>query len=75
MPEKVSQHLLDRLAEIQDPRNNKAKRHPLKSILGLNIIAFMTGHPSQLRHEPNQNSQEHSVGHTRKHLVPQQYIT
>ncbi len=44
MPEKVSQHLLDRLAEIQDPRNNKAKRHPLKSILGLNIIAFMTGH-------------------------------
>ena len=44
MPEKVSRHLLDRLAEIQDPRNNKGKRHPLKSILGLNIIGFMTGH-------------------------------
>lgn len=36
--------MLDRLAEIQDPRNNKGKRHPLKSILGLNIIGFMTGH-------------------------------
>ena len=44
MPEKDSRHLLDRLAEIQDPRNNKGKRHPLKSILGLNIIGFMTGH-------------------------------
>ena len=44
MSKKVSQHLLDRLAEIQDPRNNKGKRHRLKSILGLNIIGFMTGH-------------------------------
>ncbi len=44
MPEKDSRHLLDRLAEIQDPRNEKGKRHPLNSILGLNIIGFMTGH-------------------------------
>ena len=27
-----------------DPRNEKGKRHPLNSILGLNIIGFMTGH-------------------------------
>ncbi len=44
MPEKNSRHLLDRLAEIQDPRNNKGKRHPLNSILGLVLIGFMTGH-------------------------------
>ena len=44
MPEKNSQHLLDRLAEIQDPRNDKGKRHPLNSILALSIIGFMSGH-------------------------------
>ena len=44
MPEKDSRHLLDRLAEIQDPRNDKGKRHPLNSILGLNIVGFMSGH-------------------------------
>ena len=44
MPEKNSRHLLDRLAEIHDPRNDKGKRHPLNSILGLVIIGFMTGH-------------------------------
>ena len=37
MPEKNSRHLLDRLAEIQDPRNDKGKRHPLNSILALSI--------------------------------------
>ncbi len=30
MPEKNSRHLLDRLAEIQDPRNNKGKRGCVK---------------------------------------------
>ena len=44
MPEKNSRHLLDRLAEIQDPRNEKGKRHPLNSILGLIIIGLMSGH-------------------------------
>ena len=44
MPEKDSRHLLDRLAKIEDPRNEKGKRHPLNSLLGLNIIGFMTGH-------------------------------
>ena len=44
MTENNSRHLLDRLAEIEDPRNAKGKRHPLNSILGLNIIGFMTGH-------------------------------
>ena len=44
MTENNSRHLLDRLAEIEDPRNEKGKRHPLNSILGLIMIGFMTGH-------------------------------
>ena len=44
MTENNSRHLLDRLEEIKDPRNEKGKRHPLNSILGLNIIGFMCGH-------------------------------
>ena len=44
MTENNSRHLLDRLAEIEDPRNEKGKRHPLNSILGLNIIGFLSGH-------------------------------
>ena len=44
MTENNSRHLLDRLAEIVDPRNEKGKRHPLNSILGLIIIGFLTGH-------------------------------
>ncbi len=40
MSEKNSRHLLDRLAEIHDPRNDKGKRHPLNSILGLVIIGL-----------------------------------
>ena len=44
MQEKDSLHLLDRLAAIQDPRKDKGKRHPLNSILALNIIGFMCGH-------------------------------
>ena len=40
MTENHSRHLLDRLAEIEDPRNDKGKRDPLNSILGLNIIGF-----------------------------------
>ncbi|RKU08227.1 hypothetical protein C6501_16890 [Candidatus Poribacteria bacterium] len=39
-----SRHLLDRLAEIEEPRNEKGKRHPLHSLLGLVIISFMSGH-------------------------------
>ena len=44
MSKKDSRHLIDRLAEIEDPRKNKGKRHPLNSILGLIIIGFMCGH-------------------------------
>ena len=44
MSKKNSRHLLDRLAHIQDPRNNKGKRHPLNAILGLIIIGFISGH-------------------------------
>ena len=44
MTENNSRHLLDRLAEIEDPRNPKGKRHPLNSILALNIIGFLSGH-------------------------------
>ena len=32
------------LAEVVDPRNNKGKRHPLESILGLLVVGFMCGH-------------------------------
>ncbi|RKU19941.1 hypothetical protein C6501_01000 [Candidatus Poribacteria bacterium] len=35
--------VLDRLAEIEEPRNEKGRRHPLHSILGLVIIGFMSG--------------------------------
>ncbi|RKU17211.1 hypothetical protein C6501_04745, partial [Candidatus Poribacteria bacterium] len=44
MPEKDSRHLLDRLAEIEDPRKKKGKRHPLHSLLGLVLIGIMSGH-------------------------------
>ena len=44
MPEKDSRHLLDILADIQDPRKKKGKRHPLNSILGLIIIGLISGH-------------------------------
>ena len=35
---------MDMLAEVPDPRNNKGKRHPLKSILALIVIGLMCGH-------------------------------
>ena len=39
-----SRHLIDRLADIQDPRKKKGKRHPLNSILTLIIIGLICGH-------------------------------
>ncbi len=39
-----SRHLIDRLADMQDPRKDKGKRHPLNSILTLIIIGFICGH-------------------------------
>ena len=44
MTSKSSCHLLDMLAEVPDPRNNKGKRHPLVSILALVVIGLMCGH-------------------------------
>ena len=44
MTRKSSCHLLDMLAEVPDPRNNKGKRHPLVSILALVVIGLMCGH-------------------------------
>ncbi len=41
MTRKPSCHLIDMLAEVPDPRNNKGKRHPLKSILVLIVIGLM----------------------------------
>jgi len=35
MTKRKSCHLIDMLAEVFDQRNNKGKRHPLESILGL----------------------------------------
>ena len=44
MTRKSSCHLLDMLAEVPDPRKDKGKRHPLKSILALMVIGLMCGH-------------------------------
>lgn len=46
MTRKPSRHLLDMLAEVPDPRKKKGKRHPLKAILALAIIAMMSGYRS-----------------------------
>ena len=39
-------HLLDMLATLQDPRKEKGKRHPLRSILGLIVVGLMCGQGS-----------------------------
>ena len=44
MTRNSSCHLLDRLAEVPDPRNKKGKRHPLNSILALIVIGLLTNH-------------------------------
>ncbi len=44
MTRRLSCHLLEMLAEISDPRKDKGKRHPLKSILALVVIGLMCGH-------------------------------
>ena len=36
-------HLMTMLAEVPDPRNDKGKRHPLESILGLLVVGMMCG--------------------------------
>lgn len=46
MTRKPSRHLLDMLAEVPDPRKKKGKRHPLKAILALAVIAMMSGYRS-----------------------------
>ena len=46
MTKKVSHHLLDILAEVEDKRKPKGKRHPLSAILGLAVIATMCGYRS-----------------------------
>ena len=43
MTKTTSRHLLDILAEVPDSRNNRGKRHPLSAILGLAVIAMMSG--------------------------------
>ena len=37
-----SRHLLDMLATLPDPRKEKGKRHPLRSILGLIVVGLMS---------------------------------
>jgi len=39
-------HLLDMLATLPDPRKEKGKRHPLRSILGLIVVGLMCGQGS-----------------------------
>ena len=46
MTKTTSRHLLDMLASLPDPRKEKGKRHPLKAILALAIIAMMSGYRS-----------------------------
>ena len=46
MTKKVSRHLLDILAEVEDRRKPQGKRHPLSAILGLAVIAMMCGYRS-----------------------------
>ena len=46
MTRKPSRHLLDMLAALPDPRKEKGKRHPLKAILALAIIAILCGYRS-----------------------------
>ncbi len=46
MTRRPSRHLLGMLAEVPDPRKEKGKRHPLKAILALAVIALMSGYRS-----------------------------
>ena len=46
MTKTKSRHLMDILAEVPDPRNAKGKRHPLRAILALAVIAMMCGYRS-----------------------------
>ena len=46
MTKTVSRHLIDILAEVPDPRNAKGKRHLLRAILALAVIAIMSGYRS-----------------------------
>ena len=44
MTRKTSCHLLDMLAQVPDPRHKKGKRHLLKALLALAVIATMCGY-------------------------------
>ena len=46
MTKTKSRHLMDILAEVPNPRNAKGKRHPLRAILALAVIALMCGYRS-----------------------------
>ena len=37
-------HLLDRLAEVPDPRKKKGLRHPLKAMLAVLVVGLLCGH-------------------------------
>ena len=73
MTRKPSCHLIDMLAKVPDPRNNKGKRHPLKSILALLVIGLMCGHKARHPSQLGQGLNKHSVGHISKHLVLQHF--
>src|SRR5215204_686297 len=39
----TSLSLLEALAQVPDPRGRKGQRHPLSAILGLAVVAMLTG--------------------------------
>ncbi len=62
-------HLLDMLAQVIDPRKDKGKRHPLKSILALMVIGLMCGHkgwPSIATWARSQSALAKGLGFTHK---------
>ena len=46
MPQTLSGDLLEILAQVPDPRKAKGKRHPLRAILALAVLAIMCGYRS-----------------------------
>ena len=44
MTRKPSRHLLDMLAEVQEPRKKKGRRYPLKAMLGVLVVGLLCGH-------------------------------
>ena len=64
---------MDILAEVPDPRKQKGKRHSLRAILALGIVATLSGAKSYAAIAEYGRSHDNSA-HTRKRLVLQRSI-